>query len=219
MFVGHYGPALAGKAIAATVPLWLLFLAVQLFDVAWSIFILTGIEHVRLIPGFMALSPLDLYYMPYTHGLITALVWSIAFAALYMAAVWGRGRITAFLIVTLAVFSHWVLDFLVHTRDLPLIDNRMKVGLGLWNFPQIALPLEAAVLVGGMLLYVAWTKPKNLAGRIAPWAVLAFLAAIHAYALVQPLPKSAQEFAATALASFLILPLLGLILDRTREAK
>ena len=49
MFIGHYAPAFLGKRIAKTVPLWVLFAAVQLVDIAWGIFIATGIEHVRII--------------------------------------------------------------------------------------------------------------------------------------------------------------------------
>ena len=56
-------------------------------------------------------------------------------------------------VAALAVFSHWVLDFLVHRPDLPLYDNTAKVGLGLWNVPAVAFGLEATLLFGGMWLY------------------------------------------------------------------
>ena len=64
MFVGHYGPSFAGKAIEKSIPLWVLFLAVQLPDVFWSILVLLGIEKVRIVPGITKTNPLDLYYMP-----------------------------------------------------------------------------------------------------------------------------------------------------------
>jgi len=48
MFVGHYGPSFAAKAFGRRIPLWILFLAVQLLDVFWSIFVLMGIEKVRM---------------------------------------------------------------------------------------------------------------------------------------------------------------------------
>jgi hypothetical protein len=78
MFVGHYGPSLAAKAAKNSTPLWVLFIAVQLLDVCWSFRVLLGIEKVRIVPGITATSPLDLYYMPYTHGFIGAALWSIA---------------------------------------------------------------------------------------------------------------------------------------------
>jgi hypothetical protein len=80
MFVGHYGPSLAAKALNGSVPLWALFLAVQLVDVFWAIFVLLGIEKVRIAPGITATNPLDLYYMPYTHSLVAAILWSVATA-------------------------------------------------------------------------------------------------------------------------------------------
>ena len=51
MFVGHYGPSFAAKGIRESILLWVLFIAVQVLDVFWSIFVLLGIEKVRIIPG------------------------------------------------------------------------------------------------------------------------------------------------------------------------
>jgi hypothetical protein len=77
MFVGHYGPSFAAKGMRKSIPLWVLFIAVQLLDVFWSIFVLLGIEKVRITSGITATNPLDLYYMPYTHSLIGAMLWAI----------------------------------------------------------------------------------------------------------------------------------------------
>jgi membrane-bound metal-dependent hydrolase YbcI (DUF457 family) len=151
MFVGHYGVSFAAQRMNRQVPLWVLFVAVQLLDVFWAPFVLLGIEKVRIVPGITASNPLDLYYMPYTHSLIAAVVWSAAGYGLYR--LWrrsaGGGAAT---VVGLAVFSHWILDFVVHRPDLPLYDDTAKVGLGLWNRPALAFGLEAALLFGGMWL-------------------------------------------------------------------
>src|SRR2546422_10593287 len=77
MFVGHYGVSFAARSVEKTIPLWVLFLAVQLLDVFWSLFVLLGVEKVRIVPGITASNPLDLYYMPYTHSLVGALLWSL----------------------------------------------------------------------------------------------------------------------------------------------
>src|SRR2546428_6086446 len=76
MFVGHYGVSFAAKKMEPELPLWVLFIAVQLLDVLWAPFVLLGIEKVRIVPGFTATNPLDLYYMPFTHGLVAAILWS-----------------------------------------------------------------------------------------------------------------------------------------------
>jgi hypothetical protein len=145
MFVGHYGVSFAAQRVNRPVPLWVLFIAVQLLDVSWAPFVLLGIEKVRIVPGITASNPLDLYYMPYTHSLVAAAVWSVAGYGLYR--LWrpsGRGR--AAMLVGFAIFSHWILDFIVHRPDLPLYDDAAKVGLGLWNRPALAFGLEAVSL-------------------------------------------------------------------------
>ena len=56
MFVGHYGPSFAANALDQDkrLPLWLLFIAVQFVDILWAIFVLLGIEKVRIVPGITA---------------------------------------------------------------------------------------------------------------------------------------------------------------------
>ena len=54
MFVGHYGVSFAVQRMNRDVPLWVLFIAVQLLDVFWAPFILLGIENARIVPGITA---------------------------------------------------------------------------------------------------------------------------------------------------------------------
>src|SRR5215471_9812569 len=119
MFVGHYGVSFAIKRWAPRISLGTLFLSVQLLDVLFSIFVLLGIEKLRIVPGFTAYNPYDLYYMPYTHSLVGALAWSVIAAGLARAA---GARVSAAWIGA-AVFSHFVLDVPMHTPDMPLLDN------------------------------------------------------------------------------------------------
>jgi hypothetical protein len=154
MFVGHYGVSFAAaRRKDAPVPLWVLFIAVQLLDVAWAPLVLLGIEKVRIVPGFTATNPLDLYYMPYTHSLVAAVLWSAGAALLYRL-VRGKAAGAGAIVVALAVFSHWILDFIVHKPDLPLYDNTAKVGLGLWDHRALAFGLEAAVPLRRHRLYL-----------------------------------------------------------------
>src|SRR2546425_937433 len=85
MFVGHYGVSFAAKRRDPSIPLWALFVAVQLLDVSWSLFVFFGVEKVRIVPGITASNPLDLYYMPYTHSLVAALLWSLGAYVAYRA--------------------------------------------------------------------------------------------------------------------------------------
>jgi hypothetical protein len=200
LFVGHYGVSFAAKRVAPTVPLWVLFIAVQLLDVFWAPFVLLGIEKVRIVPGITASNPLDLYYMPYTHSLMSAVLWSAGALLLYrLFATRDPGGKAAFL-VALAVLSHWLLDFLVHRPDLPLYDNTAKVGLGLWNVPVAALVLEAAILFGGMWLYFGGNPSRRL--RMVVFGLV--MLAIQAYVFFGPPPVSDGAAAWTALAAYAV---------------
>ena len=197
MFVGHYGISFAAKKADRSLPLWVLFVAVQLLDVAWAPFVLLGIEKVRIVPGITASNPLDLYYMPYTHSLVAAILWSAGAYLVYRLARSSSGSRPA-LIVGVAVFSHWVLDLIVHRPDLPLYDNTAKVGLGLWNVPAAAFALEALLLFGGMWLYFRSGAPRRAATTIFALVMLA----IQAYVFFGPPPTSDKAAAATALGAY-----------------
>src|SRR5215472_193447 len=70
MFVGHFGLGFAAKRIAPQVSLGSLFLSVEFADGLWPIFLLAGIEHVRIAPGLMKASSVDLYDYPWSHSLV-----------------------------------------------------------------------------------------------------------------------------------------------------
>ncbi len=203
MFVGHYGPSLLAKALDKTIPLWLLFLAVQLVDIVWAIFVLLGIEKVRIVPGFTATNPFDLYYFPYTHSLPAAFAWALGAFVLYKLVRAGNGGRAAWLVAA-AVASHWFLDLVVHRPDLPLYDNAAKVGLGLWNYPIATIALEALLLFGGMAFYLRATKPLRSSGRFAVIIFGVVMFAIQAGALLGPPPGSDREAAITGLAVYVI---------------
>jgi len=199
LFVGHYGVSFALKRAEPSIPLWVLFLAVQLLDVVWAPLVLLGVEKVRIVPGITASNPLDLYYMPYTHGLIAAVLWSLAAGVAYRYLARPVSRHVA-RFVGLAVFSHWVLDFIVHRPDLPLYDNSAQVGLGLWNAPALAFGLEAALLFGGLWLCLGERLVRSEGALI--FGVL--MLCIQAYVFFGPPPASERAAAATALVAYAV---------------
>lgn len=158
MFVGHYSVAFATKTEHNKIPLWVLFVAVQFLDYIWATLVLLGIEKLRVIKGFTAGSMLDSYFHPYSHSLITAILWSGVAALCYKPLCrWLGYRYTksAAFVVGVAVFSHWMLDLIVHPHDLPIYDNSAKVGFGLWNYRDPEFALEIALLALGICLYLA----------------------------------------------------------------
>jgi hypothetical protein len=212
LFTGHYSFSFAGKVLAGTgeqekerrIPLWLLFLAVQWIDVLWSIFVLLGIEKVRIVPGITASNALDLYYMPYTHSLLGVLCWSVAAYVVCQGVPSLRSR-RAGLILAGAVFSHWILDLIVHRPDLALYDSVGKMGFGLWNYRAAAFALEMAVLFGGAaMLYRTAAHRARLSGCVI------FLAAFQVFGtFFFPPPPSDHAAAMTALGSYIVLALMA----------
>ena len=216
MFVGHYGVAFIAKAKAKEIPLWQLFIAVQLVDVAWSILILLGLEKARIVPGITKSLPLDLYYMPYTHSLVAAVVWSVAALVAYRV-LRPSGARAAGVVLGLAVLSHWLLDLFVHRPDLPLWDDMTKVGFGLWNYPLPAYLLEGALLVAGLVVYLRSSVAVSPAGNYSAWVFTAVLLITQAFVvIVQPLPST--TFAALLfLASYVGLAATAYRVELTRQ--
>ena len=167
MFIGHYGPAFLAATSRRAPKLGTLFVAAQLLDFGFFGLMLAGIEHMRLVPGITVMNPMDLYDMPWTHSLAGALAWSAGFALLLW--LWQK-RASVALIGAAVVFSHWLLDLLVHRPDLTLAGSPPAYGFGLWNLPVIEMPLEAAFAFGGLILFVTRTRPVSRAGR---WPIIA----------------------------------------------
>ncbi len=164
MFLGHYGLALALKRAEPKLSLGTLFLAVQLCDLLWGAFLLLGWEHVRIVTDGSSPIPFEFYDYPISHSLVGTMVWSVVAAALYYS--WPTRDTTrhwqAAAMVGLAVFSHFLLDVLVHLPDLPLSGNdSLKLGLGLWNHPLAARVMELVFLGLGLTLYVALRSHRH----------------------------------------------------------
>jgi hypothetical protein len=213
MFIGHYGVSFAAKQ--KPIPLWLLFIAVQFLDVVWSALVMLGIEKLRITHGISQANALDLYYMPYTHGLFGALALSAIFGGV-SAWFFREQRTKVFWITAAAVFSHWLLDLIVHVPDMPLIGNTMKVGFGLWNYPMISLPLELATLWGGAFIYARNLPAKRRAGDIALWTFVIALTIVEFYASFGPDPASPIDEAHIELTGYLVLAALAGIVDAVR---
>jgi hypothetical protein len=107
------------------------------------------------------------------------------------------------LILAAAVFSHWILDLIVHRPDLALYDSVGKMGFGLWNYRGAAFALEMAVLFGGAaLLY------RTAAHRIRLAGFVCFLGALQIFGtFFFPPPPSDHAAALTALVSYIVLAL------------
>ena len=215
MFVGHYGVAFAVKTPRNKIPLWILFVAVQLLDFLWAPFVLLGIEKVRFVPGITATNALDLYYMPYTHSLIGALFWSAVAFAIYKIGWRNIASNSAALLVGFAVFSHWLLDLIVHRPDLAIYDDTLKVGFGLWNHRGVEFVLEIGMLLFGAVLYLK--RNSAIARKIGIIIFTATLVLIQtSNTFVRRPPSSARAFAITALIFYTVFAAVAFLLEKRR---
>jgi membrane-bound metal-dependent hydrolase YbcI (DUF457 family) len=138
---GHIAVALAAKSAARRAPLWVLIVATEILDLLCFALLAAGIERTGADPSF-----------PWSHGLFMSAVWSAAAGAIALLVY--RDRRSAG-VLGLLVFSHWVLDYISHAADLPLLfDGSPRVGLGLESSVAVGLVMEFTLLAVGVAIYL-----------------------------------------------------------------
>ena len=167
MLAGHFALAAVVKSRQPQVPLWALMLSTQLLDVLFVGLYLAGIEKLRSVDGGQAGYGELIITADYTHSLVGALAISLV-AALVTVVVWGRRN---GIIIGAMVFSHWILDFIVHRPDLALLPvnsgEPARYGLGLWQWPLLTAAIELGmILVGAFLYYHAAMRTAIKAERV-----------------------------------------------------
>jgi hypothetical protein len=215
MFIGHFGLALAAKKAAPRTSLGTTFLATEWIDGLWPIFLLIGIETVKIAPGDTAFSPLEFTSYPYSHSLLMVCVWGLLLGGLYFAI--RRSRRGA-LVVGLLVVSHWVLDWFTHRPDLPLMPGgAAREGLGLWNSVTGTLIIEGLIFLIGIAIYLRTTRAKDRLGTWSFWVLVVLLVGLYLGAAFGAPPPSENALAWTALSGWLF-PVWGWWIDRHRRA-
>ena len=207
MFAGHVGIALAAQPAAPRLNIGLLVAAALGLDIVLWLFVLLGWEAVA-IPADFAATHQPRYVFPYSHSLLGAIAWSAAAGGAVLAgtAAGGSRRGRAAAIVAAVVFSHWVLDAIVHRPELPLAGATSPVvGAGLWDHVGIALALEGLIAVAGLVVWVR-SSPLPPGRRVGVSAlVLVVLVFTVAGLTVAPPPPSAAAMAASSLATIAVL--------------
>jgi len=184
MFIGHYGPAVWDTQRGSGTPivtLWQGFLAVQFVDIIWAILVIFGIEG----PG-TTVDGMPIFNIPWSHSLLTSLLLA-GFAGALFRMLKPSGGARGFWVIAGLVFSHWVLDLIVHRPDLPLYPGSTKLlGFGFWNFPILAYILEMGLVFAGFLFWQKVTTTKHKKYTVAIWAFFVLMAALQAYVVLLP---------------------------------
>jgi membrane-bound metal-dependent hydrolase YbcI (DUF457 family) len=203
VFIGHFGVALAAKKAAPKVSLGVLFLAAQFADILWPVFLLLGWEQVRISPGITRFTPFDFVSYPYSHSLVAQLLWGAALGAVYF--VFRRDSRGA-LVAAACVPSHWLLDYITHRPDMPIVPHGARYGLGLWNSVGETFAAEIALYAIGIALYLTVTRARDTLGEYALWSLLILLFALYIGSAFGAPPSSEQVLGYSALGIWLTVP-------------
>jgi hypothetical protein len=117
MIAGHFGFAAGVKGRERQVPLWALMLATVWLDIVFAPLLATGVETIENVPGTSGGYGNSIIHADWTHSLVGALVLAALFG-LVAARPWGR---RAGVVLAAVVFSHWLLDLVVHRADMPIL--------------------------------------------------------------------------------------------------
>ena len=159
MTSGHFGFAAVVKSSAPKVPLWALMFSTYILDFVFIILVGFGIESFAPIdPAHPAYGQV-LIHANYSHSLVGAAIIAVI-AGIVARWAWGK---RAGLVIGAIVFSHWLLDLIVHRPDLPILPGNLGhlplLGFGLWQLPIASAVLELALaLVGAFLYYRSATQ-------------------------------------------------------------
>ena len=188
MFAGHVGAGLALGALAPRKNPGLLVLAALVLDVVLWGLVLAGIERV-LVPVDYERHHFLTFFFPYSHGLVASSLWALVSFVAFGRGRWGR-------LVAAGVASHFVLDWIVHVPEMPLLGPGSTVlGLGLWNRMPLALALEAFIALAGLSLFLRRTHPSTGRALWLTLTVLLVLGMTVAGQTVLPAPPSAAAAA------------------------
>ena len=216
MFAGHLGAGLVLKGRSSSVSLGALFFAALALDVVLWLLVLGGMESVRTPAEYRTAADLT-YVFPYSHSLVASLAWSLSGAALVWL-LWWRSppkRMQAALVVAVAIFSHFVLDWLVHIPELPLLGNGSpKLGLGLWRHLPLAWCVEGLVVVAGLWLYLRATTLTAIR-KLVLILMLALVMALTIFGQArQAPPPTPSQMAVSSLITIILLVAVGFWVER-----
>ena len=163
MYMGHFAVGIAAKPAAPKVSLGVLLVAPQVLDILYAIFLLIGVNQ----PGNPS---------PWDHGLVMALVWSVAACAISYPI---YRDLRSSILIGFLILSHWLCDFISWDHVLPLaFGNSPTVGLGLYNSAAVMLGVDFGLFGGALAYYLLKTKANDRTGKWAPWFLVMYLIAL-----------------------------------------
>jgi hypothetical protein len=212
VFLGHLALGFAVKRATPRVNLATLFAAAEFPDLLWPVLVAAGIERVEIAPGITAFTPLDFVSYPWSHSLLLVALWGVMFGVVHFLR--SRNGVAAIVLAAL-VLSHWLLDYVSHRPDMPIVPGGPRYGLGLWNSVPATIAVEGAIFIAGAWLYAQATRPRDGRGQFAFASLIGVL--VLAYVgNVLAAPPSRDAIWSGALVGALLLLGWGAWTDRNR---
>lgn len=202
MYIGHYAAAGILLAAAPATPVLPIAVAVAYPDLLWPFLVYAGKETVVVDPKNPLQKTIKFISYPHSHSLVRSAILTIIPACIagivYHSVLVG-------VLFWLGAMSHWLLDAVVHVKDLPLFGSKRSdryVGLGLWKMPKWAFVLEYVFFATVMLLTAS---PSSLPALLIGGLGLHLLNANSFFAFTKTNPtKTPNQYASLALFGFAV---------------
>lgn len=201
MYIGHYGVAFGLRSLGErdNPGLGAHFFAVQFLDVVFGVLAALGIESVQFNPASGGTLPYEGNF-PWSHSLAGSLIWTALLGGIFL--LW-RGR-RAGALIALGVFSHFILDFIMHSGNVRLLPHGPGYGLGLYRWIPVDVALELTLFLAGLALYLrsGAAYERHRLARLTAFLILSHGAMVLPIAHtpdVSLVPLMAPYFAALAI--------------------
>jgi membrane-bound metal-dependent hydrolase YbcI (DUF457 family) len=216
MFVGHLAVALAAKRYEPDVNLAWFVAGVSALDLVWPLFVLAGLEHVSIVPGATAFTPLVFDSYPWSHSLVMTAIWALLLVTIARAA---KVSSSAWTLLAMAVVSHWPLDFITHAPDMPLWPgDSPKLGLSLWNSIPGTLIIEGAMWLVAIAIYLKTLSQRGQRPGWPFWSLIVVSTLMWATSPWGPLPPDERSVALFSLIGWIVVPW-AMWADRARRPR
>lgn len=175
MISGHFGFAALFKSKEQATLLRIIMFSSVWLDIVFGPLFIAGVE------TFQPVANHGLYGGTLIHADSTYSVAGMLFLSALLGGIcspfWGT---RSALVIAVVAVSHWVLDFLAHRPDLPILPgnamNLSKLGLALWQYPIVSAGLELILVTPGAWFY--WRAAKSVAEESGRTIALANTSAI-----------------------------------------
>jgi len=218
MLVGHFAAAMIGKRVEPKLSLGTLGLAALVADVLWCIFMAAGLESVHLTAGARGAGHyLTADRIAWSHSLLTNVLWGGVLAAAYF--VRRRNPRGAWVLLA-AVLSHWLLDTVSHSPDMPLAPaTSVRFGMGLWTSVPATLIVEGGFWLIAIALYASATRGRSVIAALPFWGAIPILTLIWYNNIAGPPPPNLRTLPYASLTLFALVVAWAYWVNRLRPTR